>query len=37
VVPLESVLRPPDDPREALDYSYQRQLEVLTKARRGVA
>jgi DNA-binding XRE family transcriptional regulator len=37
VVPLESVLRPPDDPREALDYSYQRQLEVLTKVRRGVA
>jgi hypothetical protein len=37
VVPLESVLRPPDDPREALDYSYQRQLEVLQKVRRGVA
>ncbi len=37
VVPLESVLRPPDDPREALDYSYQRQLESLTKVRRGVA
>ncbi|MGI8448850.1 MAG: PspA/IM30 family protein [Streptosporangiaceae bacterium] len=37
VVPLESVLRPPDDPREALDYSYQRQLEMLTKVRRGVA
>ena len=37
VVPLESALRPPDDPREALDYSYQRQLESLTKVRRGVA
>ena len=37
VVPLESVLRPPDDPREVLDYSYQRQLEMLTGVRRGVA
>jgi phage shock protein A len=37
VVPLEAVLRPPDDPRETLDYSYQRQLEALTKVRRGVA
>jgi phage shock protein A len=37
VVPLESVLRPPDDPGEALDFSYQRQLEALTKVRRGVA
>jgi DNA-binding XRE family transcriptional regulator len=37
VVPLGSVLRPRDDPREALDYSYQRQLEILTKVRRGVA
>jgi phage shock protein A/DNA-binding XRE family transcriptional regulator len=37
VVPLESVLQPPEDPREALDYSYQRQLEHLTKVRRGVA
>jgi DNA-binding XRE family transcriptional regulator len=37
VVPLESALRPPDDPREALDYSYQRQLEFLQKVRRGVA
>jgi hypothetical protein len=37
VVPLESALRLPDDPREALDYSYQRQLETLTKIRRGVA
>src|SRR5229473_3355123 len=37
VVPLGSVLQPPDDPREALDYSYQRQLESLTKVRRGVA
>jgi DNA-binding XRE family transcriptional regulator len=37
VVPLKSVLEPPDDPREALDYTYQRQLESLTKVRRGVA
>jgi phage shock protein A len=37
VVPLESVLQPPEDPREALDYIYQRQLEHLTKVRRGVA
>lgn len=37
VVPLESALQPPDDPREALDYSYQRQLEHLTAVRRGVA
>ena len=37
VLPLESVLQAPDDPREALDYSYQRQLEALTKVRRGVA
>ena len=37
VVSLESALHPPDDPREALDYSYQRQLEMLTKVRRGVA
>src|ERR1039458_8792644 len=37
VVPLESVLRSPDDPREALDYSYQRQLELLQNVRRGVA
>ena len=37
VVALESVLRPPDDPRERLDYSYQRQLEALQKVRRGVA
>ena len=37
VVPLESLLRRPDDPREALDLSYQRQLEILTKVRRGVA
>jgi len=26
-----------EDPREVLDYSYQRQLEMLTKVRRGVA
>ncbi|MDX6333578.1 MAG: phage shock protein [Streptosporangiaceae bacterium] len=37
VVPLESVLWPPDDPREVLDCTYQRQLEMLTKVRRGVA
>jgi DNA-binding XRE family transcriptional regulator len=37
VVPLESVLNAPNDPREALDYSYQRQLERLTTVRRGVA
>jgi DNA-binding XRE family transcriptional regulator len=37
VVPLESVFRPPDDPREALDYSYQRQIEALQRVRRGVA
>jgi DNA-binding XRE family transcriptional regulator len=37
VVPLDSVLRPPDDPRKALDHSYERQLEVLQKVRRGVA
>ena len=37
VLPLESVLRPPDDPQQALDYSYQRQLDVLQKVRRGVA
>jgi phage shock protein A/DNA-binding XRE family transcriptional regulator len=37
VVSLESALHPPDDPREVLDYSYQRQLETLTKVRRGVA
>ena len=37
VVPLESVFRPPVDPREALDYSYQRQLEAMQKVRRGVS
>jgi DNA-binding XRE family transcriptional regulator len=37
VVPLESALGPPDDPREVLDYSYQRQLEAMQKIRRGVA
>src|ERR1700682_2056619 len=26
-----------EDPRETLDYSYQRQLEMLTRVRRGVA
>ena len=26
-----------DDPRETLDYAYQRQLEMMTKVRRGVA
>jgi phage shock protein A len=37
VVALESVLGQPEDPRETLDRSYQRQLETLTKIRRGVA
>jgi DNA-binding XRE family transcriptional regulator len=37
VVSLESVLRQPDDPREALDFSYARQLEILQQVRRGVA
>jgi phage shock protein A/DNA-binding XRE family transcriptional regulator len=37
VVPLRSVLRAPDDPRAALDYSYQRQVEALTRVRRGVS
>ena len=37
VVPLGSVLGRPADPREALDHSYQRQLEMLTQVRRGVA
>jgi hypothetical protein len=37
VVPLESALRSPDDPREALDYAYERQLEILQRVRRGVA
>ena len=36
-VPLESVLRFPEDPREALDHSYQDQLDVLTEVRRSVA
>jgi phage shock protein A len=37
VLPLESVLRSPEDPREALDYSYERRLEMLPRVRRGVA
>jgi phage shock protein A len=37
VLPLVSVLQAPDDPREALDYTYQRQLEILQRVRRGVA
>ena len=37
VVPLEAVLRPPDDPREDLDHAYERQLETLAGVRRGVA
>ncbi len=37
VVPLESALRSPVDPREALDFSYHRQLEALQQLRRGVA
>ncbi len=32
-----SALDKAEDPRETLDYSYQRQLEMLTKVRRGVA
>src|ERR1700733_2776073 len=36
-VPLESVLRPPDDPGDSLDFSYERLLQVLTEVRRGVA
>jgi phage shock protein A len=37
VVPLETALWPPADPRDALDDSYQRQLEALTEVRRSVA
>jgi len=37
VVSLESVFGWPEDPREALDRSYERQLETLTEIRRGVA
>jgi phage shock protein A/DNA-binding XRE family transcriptional regulator len=37
VVPLGTVLRSPEDPREALDYSYERQLEMLQRVRRAVA
>src|SRR6188472_2754754 len=32
-----SALDKAEDPRETLDYSYQRQVEMLTKVRRGVA
>ena len=31
------VLDKAEDPRETLDYSYQRQVELLSKVRRGVA
>src|SRR3954451_5913934 len=31
------VLDKHEDPRETLDYSYEKQLELLTKVRRGVA
>ena len=31
------VLDRAEDPRETLDYSYQRQVELLSKVRRGVA
>src|ERR1044072_4242948 len=31
------VLDKAEDPRETLDYSYEKQLELLTKVRRGVA
>lgn len=37
VLPLESVFRPPDDPGQALDYTYERALEILQRVRRGVA
>src|ERR1039458_6365670 len=37
VVPPGSALLHPEDPRETLDYAYQRQLETLTQVRRGVA
>src|SRR5271165_4970284 len=33
----EKALDRMEDPRETLDYSYQRQLELLTKVRHGVA
>jgi phage shock protein A len=37
VLPLESVFRLPDDPREVLDYTYERALVILQRVRRGVA
>jgi phage shock protein A/DNA-binding XRE family transcriptional regulator len=37
VLPLESLFRPPDDPGEVLDYTYERALEILQRVRRGVA
>src|ERR1017187_8550313 len=37
VVPPGSALLHPEEPRETLDYAYQRQLETLTQVRRGVA
>jgi phage shock protein A len=33
----DKILNKMEDPRESLDYSYQRQLELLQKVRRGVA
>ena len=33
----DQVLDKVEDPRQTLDYSYQKQLELLTKVRRGVA
>ncbi len=36
-VKANKVLDRAEDPREVLDYSYERQLEMLTKVRRGVA
>ena len=36
VVPLESVFRPPDDLRGAVEVSYQRELDNLTKVHRDV-
>jgi hypothetical protein len=37
VLPAAALIEMMDDPREALDLSYQRQLEILTQVRRGVA
>src|SRR5260370_42683450 len=37
VLPVEAVLRAADDPRKTLDYSYKRQLQLLTQVPRGLA